>query len=159
MNTRRQFIGGVAATATAALAGCSGILGPNNSPDDPIIAYAEAADSGNEDGIAEVRHSQYPGSGFNQLGEAIAAEVSISVNSTAVDTKNPSNSQIRDAIGQRWSDEEMDQILSAAENANNTAIVSAEIEASGSAGGATLSQTFNVTNLVATEDGEYKILG
>jgi hypothetical protein len=159
MNTRRQFVGGIAATATAALAGCSGILGPNNSPEDPIIAYAEAADSGNDDAIAEVRHSQYPGSAINQFGEAIAAELDLSVNSTSVNTKNPSEREIRDAIGQRWSDEEMSQIVSAAESATNTAIVSAVIDAAASGGGTTLSQTFNVTNLVATEDGEYKILG
>jgi hypothetical protein len=159
MNTRRQFIGGVAATATTALAGCSGVLGLSSDPDDPIISAVEAADAGNEDGIADVPHSQYPGSGFNQLSEAIAAEVSVSVNSTTVQTKGPSNSEIRNAIGEDWSDEEMNHIISAAENANNTAIVGAEIEASGSSGGTTVSQTFNVTALVATEDGEYKILG
>lgn len=153
-HSRRRFIAGAGATTAVALAGCSSILGPSNSPGDAVSSLYEAINNGDEAGVEEALHSQSPADA-SEVTNSTTEQAELSVQSTSVSTDGPSESDVRDAVGGNWSDEQLQQIIDAATSANKSAIVEADIEFSGGGQSTTSTQSF----VVATEDGAYRMLG
>lgn len=148
------MLGAAGAAATLAVAGCSGILGPDNSPEDPVEQFYQALNDGDSDAAGELIHSESPAEDDFD-GSEFTGEAEIEVQSTSVTNDGPGGSDIRDAIGDSWSEEDLDQIVNAADSANEAALVEAEVEFSVQDTSTTETQTF----VVATDDGEYKLLG
>lgn len=163
---RRKYLAGVStAVAVSGLAGCSeddgdngsSSSGPNNSPKDPIEDFYQALDDLDKDLYTNILHSESPDeNSASELEDPQLENIDWTVEQVSVAAEDPNESTIRDEIGQTYSDEDdLEQIIDAANNANNSAIVEAEAEATTSGRTETVSQTF----IVATEDGRYKLLG
>lgn len=150
----KRFIAGAGATTAVALAGCSSIPGPSNSPGDAVSSLYEAINNADGAGVEETLHNQSPADASGVTGPA-TEQAELSVQSASVSTDGPSESAIRDAVGGSRGDEELQQIIDAATSANKSAVVEADIEFSGGDQSTTSTQSF----VVATEDGVYQVLG
>ncbi len=154
MDSRRQFILAAGTTATVTLAGCSSILGPDNSPEDAVVSFYQAFNEGDQEGVEAALHSQSP-TDAEDVTQDGSGEFEVTVESTSVATEGPSESEIRDAIGDGYGEEDIQQIVDAATSADNSAIVEAEVTFS--FGGQSETSTEQI--VVAAEDGSYKVLG
>lgn len=88
---RRSYLG-VAATATAALAGCSGVL--SSGPDEVVEQFYQAVDDGDREAANDFIHSESPVGELTEEDMARFEDMDITVESTEVVEESDDTAQV-----------------------------------------------------------------
>lgn len=148
----------------AALAGCTGFLGGGGGgPTGTARSAVQAAANGNADELKGYVHSESPlrpiddsdvGGGLGDSGS-----VSFNIQNAEVSTEDPSEQEIRDGFsGFATPQEDLDTMVQVVNNADQAAIVDVEVEVTISANGQSSSTTSTLQYLMATENGDWKVV-
>jgi len=163
---RRQFVAGAGATTAIAMAGCSGILGGGGGGDSPEGVVEDIYDAINdEDGDAfeSLLHSESPErpveeSDFNQ-GQS-QGSLEVNVQSTEVSNDGPGEDAVRSEFEGRagYNEEEVNTMVDITSNADDAALVEAEVEITVEYQGQEQTETTTNVHLTATEDGGWTLV-
>ncbi len=146
-----------------ALAGCTGFLGGGGGAAGTARSAVQAAANGNADELRGYVHSESPlqpiddsdvGAGAGQSGS-----VDINIQSAEVADENPGREAIESQFGGFGTpQEDIDTIVGVVNDAENAAIVDVELEITLSANGESTSTTSTLNYLMATENGDWKVV-
>ncbi len=147
-----------------ALAGCAGFLGGGGGgPAGTAKSAIQAALNGNVDQLEGFVHSESPLRPIDEssvgTGAGSSDSVNINIQNTEVVNEDPGEEAIRNQFGGfGTSQEQLDTLVQVVNNAEDAAIVDISVELTISANGQSTSTTTTATYLMATENGNWKLL-
>jgi hypothetical protein len=150
----------VGASTAAALAGCTGLIGGGSGGAAGTARSAtQAILNGNAGELEGNVHSESPLQPIDEsdvgTGAAQSDSVSVNVQAAEVVNEDPSEETVRNQFGSGPDAETIVQIVT---NAESVAIVDVEAEVTVSANGQSASNINTVRYLMATEDGDWKVV-
>lgn len=151
------------AATTVGLTGCLGILdGGGGGPEGAVRNAFRAALDGDVEQYDELLHSRSPNRPIDEeaIGSGTNSEnLSYEITSTETVAEDPTEATVRERFGGRaTTEEEVQTLVSIVGEAADTALVGLTIEATLSLGGEERTETSESTVLVATEDGDWKVV-
>lgn len=159
---RREFVAAAGATTTIAVAGCSSILGGggggNDSPEGAVEAIYDAIDDRDQDALDDAVHSESPTRPLDDTFESGGGETSVNLQSTTVTTEDPGEEELRSQYSEQYGEEGLNTIVDIGSNADDSALVEAELEFTITANDSEQSQTQTLVHFTAPEDGNWKVV-
>jgi len=158
---RRKFVAAAGATTTIAVAGCSFLGGGDDGDDSPegaVEAIYDAIDNEDQDALDDAVHSESPTRPLDDTFESGGSETSVNLQSTSVTTEDPGEEALRSEYSQQYGEEGLTTIVDIGNNADDSALVEAELEFTFSMNDSEQTETQTLVHFTATEDGDWKVV-